>query len=184
MTKKVTKKTKTTASTKNRAYNKKSALIYAIAFAVIGTFLIFRTQAAPRSQPAVTLSLMPGSQTVSLNGTITASVHLNTNGESVNAVQANLAYPTNRLEFVSVDGNGGAFEIQAENTGGNGSVHMARGSLTPINTPDALIGTVTFKAISIGRKINVNFTPESIVARVGDGVNILAKTSGGQYTVR
>jgi hypothetical protein len=183
MAKKPAKKPKQFVPSKNLSY-KRLGLVSIVLFAVVGSYFLLRANAAPRSQPAVTLYVTPQSQQLRVNEMLTATVRLNTNGQSVIATQANLSYPSDKLEFVSIDGAGGAFEIQAENTGGGGSIHMARGSFNPINSPDALIGKVTFKAIRTGRHINVNFSSESIVARADDGVNILAKTTGGQYTVK
>ena len=131
-----------------------------------------------------TLYLVPPSGTVVQNNSFSVAIRLNTGGESVNAVQANLSYPADKLDFVSINDAGSAFGYIAENQGGDGSIRIARAT-TPGGPPasgDVLVSTVNFKA-KVGSGIAaVDFAAGSGVARSnGDGVNILSGTTGGSY---
>jgi len=125
------------------------------------------------------LYLSPANLSVNLNSEFTIAVRADVNGGQTNAVQANLSYPTALLQFVSIDTITSAFDIQAENTGGSGSVKIARGILTP-KTGDQLVANVTFKGISTGAA-NVSFASGSNVVDGGSAIPLT--TTPGTYTV-
>ena len=81
---------------------------------LLSFFLILFALAAvanPSSvRAAATLYLSPASKTVNNGENFAVSVYTNTGGDPVNAVQANLSYPTATLQFISVDSSGSAFE--------------------------------------------------------------------------
>jgi hypothetical protein len=159
-------------------------LIFIGLFAVIGLLALFRTDAAPKLSPAVTLSLSPASQRVQVGQSLSLAVKLNTNGNSVNAVQADLTYPASNFEFVSIDGANSVFTIEAEGVGGNGVVKIARGNINSINSADALVAVVNFRATAAGRKAKISFANTSAVIRTDDTANILQRLTGGTYTVQ
>ena len=161
-------------------------LLFAVGFAAIGAYLILQTSAAPkpRSEAAVTLYVSPGSQQVSVGQTLQLAIKLNTNNQDVNAIQADLSYPADKFEFVKIDGANSLFNIDASSTGGNGTISIARGNLTSVNSTDALIATVHLKALSSGRRASVSFNDSSAILRASDNTNILAKKISGQYTIK
>ncbi|HEY4695176.1 MAG TPA: hypothetical protein VIH52_04425 [Candidatus Nanoarchaeia archaeon] len=152
---------------------------------LLSFFLILFALAAvanPSSvRAAATLYLSPASKTVNNGENFAVSVYTNTGGDPVNAVQANLSYPTATLQFISVDSSGSAFEIAAETSGGSGSVRIGKGTLTP-KTGVQLVGIVNFKAIAAGTA-SVSFASGSAVLRSTDNANILSGPTGGTYTV-
>jgi len=93
---------------------------------------------------STTLYLSPASKSVSQGATFNIQVRENSGSDGVNAVQANLTYPSDKMDFLSI-APGAAFEVQAENSGGGGNVRIARGTITP-KTGDQLVATVSFKA--------------------------------------
>lgn len=153
-------------------------------FAVIGTYLILQAGAAPKSQAAVALSLSPASQRVKVGQNLDVDIKVNTNGQAVNAVQASLSYPADKLEFVSVDNSGSAFDVTAFTSGGDGSVTIARGASTAVNSISAQIATVQFRTLASTRKATVSFKTTSAVIRASDNINILTKMISGQYTIQ
>ena len=131
---------------------------------------------------AANLTLSPSSKTITKGNNFTVSVYTNTGGELVNTLQANLSYPTSKLQFVSMSAVGGAFEIQAEGTGGSGSIRIGRGTLSP-KSGSLLISKITFKAIATG-SATVSFVSGSKVVRDSDNTDILSSKVGGTYTVK
>jgi hypothetical protein len=159
-------------------------LSFVIAFAAVGAYLIISANAAKPVNNVVALSLSPTSQRLNVNQTITVEVRLNTNNQTVNAVQADMTYAADKFEFVSIDATTSAFDIEAPSSGGNGTVSVIRGSITPLNSSNLLVGRVNFRAIASGRKLPITFASSSQVIRAEDSVNILQKMSGGQYTIQ
>lgn len=128
--------------------------------------------------------LSPSGATIAQNDTFVVDVRLDTGGESVNAVQANLSYPADKLDLVNITDVGSAFKTQAESQGGSGSIRLARsttGGSTPV-VGDVLVASIYFKAKVSAGSAAVVFAAGSGVARSnGDGVNILSGTRGGNY---
>jgi hypothetical protein len=126
------------------------------------------------------LYISPATKTVTKGNDIAAAIYEDSGSATVNAVQANLSYPTS-LTFVSIDAAGSAFSIAAQGTGGGGSVKIGRGTTTPVSGPQ-LIATVHFTAASAGAA-SVSFASGSAVIRSTDnGAEALTET-GATYTI-
>ena len=121
-----------------------------------------------------------GSLYVSPSGTSVAggssfSLYVRVNATStVDAVQANLSYPADKLTFLGSYG-GSAFEIQAESSGGGGSIRIGRGTLSA-KSGDQLIATISFRAIPSSGSATVAFTSGSEAVKGGSVV--VSATSG------
>src|SRR3989304_9608482 len=83
----------------------------------------------PSSISAANLWTTPSSGSFSKGSTIKVNIGVNT-AEAVNAVQANLNYPADKLLFTSVSTAGSALTIIAEK-GGGGGVGRITGGTTP-----------------------------------------------------
>src|SRR5262245_27365953 len=105
---------------------------------------------------SASLYLSPASASVVKGNTLTVKVYENSGSTEVNAVQANLTYPTSLLTYKSYSSSS-AFSIEAENPSGNtGSLHFSRGNITP-RTGVQLVVTVLFQAAASSGTANVNF---------------------------
>ena len=142
---------------------------------IAGVFLIYPSKQALAGG---SLYLSPGSQGVYQGSTFYVSVRVNTGGSSVNAVQANLSYPTDKLDYWGVGYSGSAFEIQAESSGGGGAIRIARGTISA-KSGDLLIGTITFRAKVSSGSAYVSFTSGSEAVKNGQ---VISATSGATYT--
>jgi hypothetical protein len=162
--------------------SKRSLGLFVVLFAAIAAFVIFQVGAAPAA--AVTLSLSPSSQRMQVGATLSIAIKLNTNGQSVNTVQASLSYAPDKFEFVSIDGTNSAFAIDAQSGGASGMITVARGSITSVNSTSAHVATVNLRAIASGRKSQIRFMEDSLVLRSSDSVNILQKKVNGSYTIQ
>lgn len=131
------------------------------------------------------LYLAPASGTFTIGSTFTVSVFVNTGGDNVNAVEADLKFNPEKLQVVSPTAGGSVIAVWvAQPTYSNalGVVNFKGGIPTPgINTDSGLISTITFRVKSIGTA-TVRFTDQSKILRDdGKGTNILTNTSGGRY---
>ena len=141
---------------------------------IISAFLIYL--------PAQTLSagsiyLSPASATIAKDAYFSVSVRVNASG--VDSVQANLSYPADKLDFTGLSYGGTAFEIQAEGSGGGGSIRIARGSISA-KSGDVLVATISFRAKVDNGSATVSFT--SGTEGVKGGAVVASAGSGGTYS--
>ena len=80
----------------------------------------------PHIADASTLSLSSNKSKVTKDDTITISVQLEAEDE-INAVQANISYPQDKLKLLSTNTADSAFDIDAPSSGGNGDIQITRG---------------------------------------------------------
>lgn len=130
---------------------------------------------------AASLYLSPGVKTVAQGASFSVAVRANSGGEAVNAVQANLVYPADKLELTGVGSGGTAFEIQAEKSAGGGSVRIGRGTVSA-KSGDLLVASLTFKARVSSGTAAVSFTDGTAVVRSSDSTGILGSKAGGTYS--
>jgi hypothetical protein len=126
------------------------------------------------------LYITPATKSFTTGADISAAIYEDSGATAVNAVQANLSYPSN-VTFASIDAAGSAFPIAAQGTGSGGSVMIGRGTTTPV-TGAQLIATVHFTAASAGTAV-IPFTSGSAVIRSSDnGPEALTET-GASYSI-
>lgn len=136
--------------------------------------------------PAPTVYINPLTQTYTQGSTITVEVHENSGSTGVNTVQANFSYPTNLLTFVSIDGSTSPFTVQAQSTGGNGTVSIARGVIGSL-TGDQVVATVTFTVNSTPGTAKLAFTTGTALyssSNSSDILGSLAATGTSTYTIQ
>lgn len=145
-----------------------------LAFSLFMPFAVYADSA--------TLYLSPASGSVSKGSILTVNVRENSGNEPVNSVQANLSYPANLLDFVSVSSSS-AWSVVAENAGGGGSVRIARGAL-PAVSGDQLVASVRFKAKTDSGTASINFAPGSAVVSANSNTDVKSGERGGNYTLK
>jgi hypothetical protein len=151
---------------------------FLIAVLSLGVFSFISVQPA---QASGSLYLSPGSTTVSQGSSFSVSIRTNTGGANVNAVQANLSYPADKLDFIGISTGGTSFEITAEGSGGSGSIRIGRGTISA-KSGDLLVATVTFRAKPSSGLGSVSFAGGSTVVRASDSKNIKPSKIGGTYS--
>lgn len=165
-------------SNKNQFTTKRLLVVISIAL-LIGAYFVYKSFAA-----ATTMSVIPATSTPkSLGANFTVDVRVNSDTETINAVRASLTFPTDKLQFVSIDATTSAFSIEAISTGSNstGTVRLERAAGPGVNG-DQLIAKVTFKAIATGSAaINVDAT--SLALRSSDNTNVLTIRNAANYTI-
>jgi hypothetical protein len=127
------------------------------------------------------LYLSPSASTVYKGNTFSVSVRENSGSEPVNAVQANLSYSSNLLQFVSISSSS-SFAVVAQSSGGGGSVKIARGA-QPSVTGDKLVASVRFRVLASSGKATVSIAGGSSVVSAKSNKNIMTSSSGGSYTL-
>ena len=150
-------------------------IIASLGLALISVFSF----AMPAYAASGSIYTVANKSTVVNGSSVIVAVYMNGGGNNVNAVQANLAYSADKLQYVGVNYNGSAFDIAAANSGGGGSVSIARGTVGTV-TGVGLVATITFKAVAVG-SASVDIAGGSALA--ADGGEVAAGTSGAHFTI-
>lgn len=158
--------------------------LMAIAFGWVGLRLLTDSQAAIVPGAAVQLYVSPASTSVTQNQQFSVTVRVNTNGQTINALRADITYPASQLEFVSTTSpcTDPPFGVTAENLPGTGSptpgsVKIACGSFVGV-TGDHAVATLTFKALANTGAASVSFASTSEALLKSDSSNQLGSTVG------
>ena len=144
--------------------------------------LIFGTIFLINSQPAYAAAnfyLSPSKLTVPQGNTFSVSVRVSS-AEAIDSVQANLSYPADKLDFLSISTSGGTFDITAEKSGGGGSVRIGVARVGAVSG-DRLVATVSFRAKVSSGTANISFAAGTEAVAAGNPVG--GGTSGGTYTL-
>lgn len=142
-----------------------------------------QTGADVTAQKTAELSTDPQSAVTQNGEVVTFSIWVDTGGQKVSAVQANLSYPADKFDFISIDDTGSAFEIRPESKGGDGKITIARGQIGGV-TGKQLVAKVNLKAKTVDGEGSVTFSDQSKVLTLADNPqDILNTTSGAKLTV-
>lgn len=157
---------------------------FCLVFAAVGGYLIWRSFAAPTPP---TIYLTPATLTKGGTTSFSVQVRENSGTTSVNAVQANLSYDANLIDFVSVDTTGTAFTTEAQSSGGAGAINIGRGTCggCAALTGDQLVATINFKTKAATGAATVSFTNGTALVSSSSNTDILGSlsaTAGGTYT--
>jgi len=133
------------------------------------------------SSDSITLS--PASGTYNLNATIVLTVtETSASSDAINAVEADLAYNSTELQFVSAACST-TFSLSAQATGGSGAVNLDCAIPNSSVTGAQTVGTVTFKVIGGGSSA-ITFASTSGIILASNQTNTWdGITTGGTYTL-
>lgn len=150
-------------------------VVFALSLWLFGTLLL------SEQAQASTFSMTPDNGTYSVGSTFDVSVILNTQGQSVNAVQMQLSFPPDKLQLVSPQVGNSIIEIYTTPPRYDnqvGTVDIIGGMPNGVSTSSGLIAKLTFRVRSLGTA-NLRFTGESqALLNDGRGTNSLSSTSG------
>ncbi|HTY39655.1 MAG TPA: cohesin domain-containing protein [Candidatus Paceibacterota bacterium] len=140
---------------------------------------------AARAETSASLYVGPNTGTFVVDSVFTVSVYVNTNGQDINALDAILKFPPDKLQVVSPTAGKSFLQIWVtppvyDNSAG--TIRFQGAIPNPgINTSQGLISQVTFRVINIG-SANIRFDDSSkVLLNDGKGTNILGRTSSGLY---
>lgn len=153
---------------------------------VLSSPLVFQGAAARAAAGGSVLSLTPATGTYGIGQTFTVNVTLNTNGEAINAVEADLTFAADKLEVTKMDYTTGGFltlVLDHSYDNATGHIRLAAGVFSPGFAGAAgHVATVTFHTKAAGTA-NVTFDATSAVLRNSDNFNVLTGTQPGQFTI-
>ncbi len=135
----------------------------------------------PSFAEAATLYFSPSSGTYSKGSTLKVNVYTNTTGELINAIQANISYPKDKLQFLSISTSGSVLSIIAEKVGGEGTVRIAGGN-TSAFSGSKFIAAVYFKVLASSGNATLSFLADSAVVKSADNQNALTSSSTAKFS--
>lgn len=145
-------------------------------FALACTFPLF-THAAE-------VAVSPSTGTYSVGQSFTATIQVNPQAKSINAVEAKLSFDNTKLSVTGVGKTGSAFTLwTTEPTFSNtaGTIDLGGGSPTPFSARSNLI-TVTFKVLTEG-SAKVSVASAEVLAADGLGTNVYTGGVSATYTL-
>ena len=153
-------------------------MFWLVATLIVGSFLcVTQVEAAD-------VLLSPSSGSHSANQTFVVNIQVDPDGDSINAVEAQLSFDAAVLSVVSISKTGSAFSLwTTEPTYSNtdGTITFGGGSPTPFSSL-ATLASVTFRAKAEGSGA-ISFSEASILAADGLGTDVLNASPGGTYAV-
>lgn len=133
---------------------------------------------------AAEVVVSPSTGSYGVGQTFTATIQVNPQAKSVNAVEAKFTFDATKLSVQSISKTGSVFSLwTTEPTFSNsaGTIEFGGGSPTPFTAKSNLV-TVTFKTLAAGDgKLSVGSA--SVLAADGLGTNVYTGGAGGTYTV-
>ncbi len=132
---------------------------------------------------AANLTISPSSVTTTVGKTFSIDLVVSNNIEAINAVSANISFPKDSLQVVSLSKKTSFINLWAEEPAffnDNGSVTLEGVALNPgFNKATGKVLTVTFKALQAGN-VSVAVKSGSVLANDGNATDVL-KTTGSAF---
>ena len=125
------------------------------------------------------LYLSPSSGSFPEGSTFTVSLYVNTGGQAVNAVQADLTFPRDKLQVVSPS-TGNSFirtwVTQPSYSNTDGTLHFAGAIPSPgISTNAGLVSTITFRATDTGTAVVKLLDTSRVLLNDGQGTDEIGR---------
>ncbi|MEX2144829.1 MAG: cohesin domain-containing protein [Candidatus Spechtbacterales bacterium] len=158
---------------------KLSLLLVSLGLGIFGFFNASDAEAA-------TLSLSPSSGTFEVGSTFDVNIFINTEGQTVNTISANLRFPPDALQVVSSSAGQSVIGIWVTSPGydnANGTVELTGGIPGGLNTTNGLVSTITFRAKRPGNAFVQFLDSSDVLLHDGQGTSALRQTQNGVYTL-
>ena len=153
---------------------------------IVGLLFFFPSFSSAEEENLVSLYIAPSAGTFTLGGTFNVSFYINTAGKSINAIDAKILFPPDKIQVVSPSTGQSVIQLwtkQPTYSNVSGTIIFQGAIPAPgLNTSSGLISTVTFRVKEMGEAI-IKFSDESrVLLNDGKGTNVLGRTSSGIYS--
>ncbi len=135
------------------------------------------------SGPQVTLYVSPRERSITNDGEFTVDVRVNAAGKSVNAIDAELTYDSDKVEVLGIDASQSAFTIDAKASYGQGKINIERGQIGNV-TGDQLVAKVRMRrTVQTGRTF-VSVASTSSVIESSTSTDVLKRENGATLSFK
>ena len=162
--------------------NKTSRLLFSLAIGLVALFGV------GRSAHAATMQASPSSGSYQIGDTLRIAVTVSSPVQSINAASGTLAFPSDKLQFLSASKDGSIMTIWAQDPSyseyaGAGSVSFEGVVPNPGFTgSNGKIITVAFRVKAVGTA-TLSFAQASVLANDGMGTNVLTSYMPATFTL-
>lgn len=154
----------------------------------VGIFLasvfVFTHQSSGESRSSIFLA--PAEGTFTIGGTFTVSIFLNTAGQSVNAIEADIGFPPDKLQVVAPTAGKSIIQVwvnQPTYSNSEGTIKFQGAMPSPgINTDAGLLSTITFRVKSVGTAALKVLDSSRVLLNDGKGTDVLGDRAGAIYS--
>ncbi|MBI4136025.1 MAG: hypothetical protein HY481_00530 [Candidatus Vogelbacteria bacterium] len=148
---------------------------------------IFALWFAAAPAEAARLLLSPSTGVFTVGSTFEVAIFLDTEGQPVNAVEAVLNFPPDKLQLISPSAGHSVISVwtaQPIFNNQSGVVRLTGGIPGGINVNRGLITSLTFRVKQVADRTLIKFTNDSrLLANDGRGTEILSDTQNGVYNL-
>lgn len=138
------------------------------------------------SVSAASLYISPASGTYRQGETFQVSVYVSSADQAMNTAEANISYPTDKLEITSITTVNSIFTLLVENpryNNNNGTAYFSGIVVNPgYQGKSGRLVRINFRGKALGQA-TVNISSGQVLANDGLATNILTGRSGGKYTI-
>lgn len=135
---------------------------------------------------AATLSVSPSAGTFTVGSTFKVNLFLNTEGESINAAEASLGFPADKLQLISPSTGQSIITVwlaQPKFNNQAGRIDLVGGMPGGINVSGGLITTLEFRVKSVGPAVIKFLDNSKVLLNDGRGTDGLSNTQNGVYNL-
>lgn len=133
---------------------------------------------------AASLSVNPPAGTLVVGNTFDVSLFLDTQGQTINAVEVSLRFPPDKLQLVSPSTGQSIISIwtaQPRFNNQTGRIDLQGGTPGGINVSNGLVTTLTFRVKSVGNAILRFLDNSSVLLHDGRGTDVLEQKRDGIF---
>jgi len=135
---------------------------------------------------AATLSLQPSTGTFQVGSTFEVSVYIDTQKETINAIEAYLHFPADKLQLVSPATGSSIIDLwisQPKYNNAAGTIELRGGIPQGVNVSKGLVSTLMFRVRDTGSAL-VSFADNSrVLLNDGQGTDKLQQTYSGVFSL-
>lgn len=143
--------------------------------------------AAEKPAATASLYLTPPSGSFAVGSTFTVSIFLNTAGQTINAIQADLTFPADRLQVVSPSSGKSFIETwvaQPSYSNSHGTLRFQGAIPAPgVATSAGLVSSITFRVVNTGTATIRFMDTSRVLLNNGFGTDVLGQMTNGIYTL-
>jgi hypothetical protein len=158
------------------AANRFGPLVFLLIFTAAGGAFMYQSGASPldgTSGNTAELYVTPRKLADAKGSELVASIWANSHSQPVNAVQAVITYPPDKLRYIESDASSSQFTIQVDSQASAGKLVVSRSSAQPL-TGNQLVAGVMFERAQAGSSdITIQVDGTSQLLSSNDGQNIL-----------
>ncbi|PIT92874.1 MAG: hypothetical protein COU08_00120 [Candidatus Harrisonbacteria bacterium CG10_big_fil_rev_8_21_14_0_10_42_17] len=134
---------------------------------------------------AASIYILPEQENYERGAEFDIDLKIDSEGESINAAEARIKWPSSVLEFISINKGGSVFNFWVEEPElsiDSRSVYFIGGTAKGISGGSLQIFKIRFKAIS-GGIADISIADAAVTGADGKGTNVLSKTKGGSFGI-